>query len=172
MVMGNLALTVILNGTILAAGGDTYAKAYYATTRTGCPMVIMVGAEWCPACNTMKRNVVPQIKQRSVFSQVSFAVVDLDREQALGTQLTRGGPIPQLLMYRKTRTGWKLSRLTGAHSLHVVETFIQAGVERDRAAKREATAKEPRNDQRHERTNKTAGIEGSATAKATLASRG
>jgi thiol-disulfide isomerase/thioredoxin len=170
--MSCLGLAVILQGMIVASGADTYAEAYNATAKTGQPMVVMVSAEWCPACKTMERNVIPQIKKRGRLAKVSFAIVDLDREQKLGKKLTRGGPIPQLLMYRKTRSGWKLRRLTGGHSLRKVETFIEEGVKSDAASKQSETPKESQKDQK-EPANKTARATGSEPAgKALLASHG
>jgi len=83
----------------------------------------------------MKDAVVPQLKKRGSLTEVSFAEVDIDREQKLGRQLTKGGPIPQLLMYRKTRLGWRLRRIIGGRSVEKVETFIAEGVALDKATK-------------------------------------
>jgi len=145
--MSSFGLAVIVHGMILASDGDTYSEAYRATTKTGRPMVVMVSAEWCPACKTMEKDVIPQIKKRGRLTKVSFAIVDLDHQQKLGKKLTRGGPIPQLLMYRKTRSGWKLRRLTGGHGLHKVETFIDEGLRRDAASNESETPQEGKKDQ-------------------------
>ncbi|NQT11651.1 MAG: thioredoxin family protein [Planctomycetes bacterium] len=170
--MSSLGLAVILQGMILAPGTDTYSEAYRATAKTGRPMVVMVSAEWCPACKTMEKNVIPQIKKRGKLSKVSFAVVDLDREQKLGRKLTRGGLIPQLLMYRKTRSGWRLRRLTGGHSLRKVEAFIEEGLKSDAAAKESETPKEAAKDQ-NEPANRTAdATESQPASKPLLASTG
>ena len=171
--MSSLSLAVILQGMIVASGGDTYSEAYRATAKTGRPMVVMVSAEWCPACKTMEKNVIPKIKERGRLAQVSFAIVDLDRQQELGKKLTRGGPIPQLLMYRKTRAGWRLRRLTGGHSLRKVETFIDDGLKSDEANKQSDTPKEPQKGQEEEPANRTADATGSEPGgKALLASHG
>jgi len=135
------SLAVLCQASILAATPNTYTEAYHASTKTGRPMVVMVSAEWCPACQTMKKEVIPQVEQRGLLGKVSFAVVNLDRQQELGKTLTRGGPIPQLLMFRRTREGWRRSRLTGRQSVRKVEAFIDRGLERDDAEKKAAMAR-------------------------------
>jgi len=91
-------------------------------------MVIMVGADWCPACQTMERFVLPEIQRRGILRRVAFAIVNVDRERELSQALTSGGPIPQLLMYRRTSAGWRLRRLIGGQSVETVESFIDEGV--------------------------------------------
>jgi len=133
------SLAAALQLSILAPGADTYAEAYRLTAKTGRPMVVMVGAEWCPACKAMETNVIPQVRRRGVLGRVAFAIVDLDRQRNLGRTLTRGGPIPQLLMFRRSRDGWRLSRLVGGQSAPQVEAFI-AGLKRH--ASQQQTASE------------------------------
>ena len=133
--MTAFSLAAALQVAILAPAADTYAEAYRLTAETGRPMVVMVSAEWCPACQTMKKKVIPKVEQRGLLGKVSFAIVNLDRQRKLGKTLTRGGPIPQLLMYRQTNEGWRLSRLTGGQSVRKVEAFIDRGLERDAAEK-------------------------------------
>ena len=120
---------------MIGAQGETYSQAHRQTVKTGRPMVILVGAEWCPACKVMKDTVIPAVKKRGVLKRVSFAVVDIDEEQKLGKTLISGGPIPQLLMYRKTRLGWRLRRILGGQSVKSVETFVADGIELDEASK-------------------------------------
>ena len=137
------AIQIALLGT--AAGADTsYATAHQRTAKTGQPLVVLVGAKWCPACVQMKRNVVPHLQSQGSLNQVSYAEVDLDRQRELGRLLTEGGPIPQLLMYRKTKIGWKLRRIIGSQSVDKVDRFIAEGVALDKASKAyEASLKLP-----------------------------
>jgi thioredoxin-like negative regulator of GroEL len=131
----SLTLATILQASILAVGADDYAAARRETADSGRPMVILVGADWCPACQTMKNNVVPQVKRRGMLGRVAYAVVNLDRQKDLGRQLVAGGPIPQFIMYRKTREGWKRRRLVGGQSVETVEAFINEGLELDKTDK-------------------------------------
>lgn len=136
--MTSLTLSLVMQVALAGAAPSddaSYAKAHETTTKTGQPMVILVGAKWCPACVQMKESVVPQLKKSGTLKQVSFAEVDLDRERELGQQLTKGGPIPQLLMYRKTKLGWRLRRIIGGQSVAKVDRFIAEGVALDKATK-------------------------------------
>jgi len=124
-----LGVTVYLQLALLATGGETYAEAHKATMEKGCPLVVMVGATWCPACQKMKNFVIPEVKRQGGLQKVAFAEVDVDEESALGSQLTRGGLLPQILMYRKTPQGWWLRRLVGGQDTQAVKRFIAQGVE-------------------------------------------
>jgi len=136
-----LSLAVILQASILAAGDDTYAEAHAATTKTGKPMVVLVGAEWCAPCQTMKKTVIPQVKRHGLLGRVAFAVVNLDRDRELAQRLTSGGPIPQLIMYRKAGDGWRRQKLVGGEGVAAVEAFVSRGLEDDAAEKKSTTAK-------------------------------
>jgi thioredoxin-like negative regulator of GroEL len=140
--MTSLSLALLLEASMLAQDTESYASAYHLATQTGRPMVVFVGAEWCGPCQTMKREVIPQVKRRGLFGRVAFASVNVDRERELGKRLTRGGPIPQLLMFRRTARGWRLSRLTGGQNARKVEAFINHGLNRDAATKAEEGQKE------------------------------
>ncbi len=128
-------IIVCLEFAALATGGETYVEARKVTTEKGCPLVVMVGATWCPACQVMKNSVIPEVRRQGILQRVSFAAVDVDQEQELGSQLTKGGPLPQILMLRKTEQGWKLRRLVGGQDAQAVEKFIAQGIEADRKAR-------------------------------------
>ncbi len=111
----------------------TYAEARKACRETGKPMVVLVGADWCPACKVMKDQVVPQIRQQGVLRKVAFALVNFDRERELAGQLTAGGPIPQLLVFRQDGTTWRYRRLIGGYDAKTVEKFISQGIDPDQS---------------------------------------
>ena len=143
--MTSLTLATVLQASILAVAGssgtavkpaDDYATAREQTTKTGKPIVILVGAEWCPACVEMKQKVMPEIRKRGILRRVAFANVNLDRQGKLAKQLTGGGPIPQMIMYRKTRKGWLRRELIGGQSPKTVEDFINSGIKLDAEAKK------------------------------------
>jgi thiol-disulfide isomerase/thioredoxin len=119
-----LSITLCLQLAVLTTGGETYAEAFKATSEKGCPLVVMVGATWCPACQTMKNSVIPEVRRQGHLRKVAFAEVDLDQEQELGKKLTGGGPLPQLLIFWKTEQGWKSRRLIGGRDAQAVEKFI------------------------------------------------
>jgi thiol-disulfide isomerase/thioredoxin len=121
-----------------ATAGETYADARRATLETGKPLVVMVSTDWCAPCQQMKKSVIPQVRKRGLLKKVSFAMVNPDFDSELAEQLTGGGPIPQLVMYRQTPAGWKWKKLIGGQSVETVEEFINDGLvmsEKDGKAK-------------------------------------
>ena len=134
--MTSLTLAMLLHVSAVAAGSDSYAQAHRATTKTGKPMVIMVGAEWCGSCQTMEKTVLPQIRKRGLLKKVNFAKVNMDRQRTLARKLTGGGPLPQLVMFRRSSKGWLRRRLVGGQSCQTVEKFIEQGIARDEATKK------------------------------------
>lgn len=123
--MSSLTVAALLQISLAASGSQNYHKAYRQTNDTGRPLVVMVGADWCPACVQMKKSVMPQVKNSGVLRQVSYAYINTDHDPALAQELTGGGSIPQLIVYRKTRRGWLRRRIIGARSAPEVQVFIQ-----------------------------------------------
>jgi thiol-disulfide isomerase/thioredoxin len=124
-----LTLCAALMQTVMLAApadnNETYADARRQTTETGKPMVVMVSTDWCGPCQVMKRNVLPKLRERGLFKKVTFAQVNADKDSELAKELTGGGPVPQLVMYRRTERGWLRRRLVGGQSVEAVEKFIK-----------------------------------------------
>jgi thioredoxin-like negative regulator of GroEL len=118
-----------------ANDSDSYSDAHAVTMKTGRPMLIMVGTDWCGPCQMMKKSILPQVRQHGLLRRVAFAIVNADHDQELAEQITGGGPVPQLVMYRKTPKGWLQRKLIGSQSVEAVETFINEGVAKDSSEK-------------------------------------
>lgn len=138
-----LSLAALVQASILSMGAETYAEAYALTVQTGRPMLVLVGADWCAACKVMQHTILPQIRQRRALDKVSFAIVNLDQDRELGSQLTSNGPIPQLVMYRKAHDGWRRRRMIGCQSVEGVEAFINQGIQLDLADKEQQARSDP-----------------------------
>ena len=127
-----LTLCAAVMQTVLMASpadaSETYAEARRQTNETGRPMVVMVGTDWCGPCQAMKKNILPKLRERGLFKKVAFALVNADRDRELAKELTDGGPVPQLVMYRKTDHGWLRRKLVGGQSVEKVEQFIKEGL--------------------------------------------
>jgi thiol-disulfide isomerase/thioredoxin len=108
-----------------ARGGETYAEAYAQSQEQGKPILAFVGAAWCPACRTMKEATLPQLRTRHALNGFALALVDLDRDGEIGARLTDGGPVPQLVLWRKTAQGWTVRRLIGSQSIQTIESFLK-----------------------------------------------
>ena len=50
--------------------------------------------------------------------------VNSDKQHELAGKLMQGQSIPQLILFRKTATGWSREQLTGAHSVQETQSFI------------------------------------------------
>jgi len=120
----HLTLNVILSAAALGAGSQDYATAFKQTEETGRPLVILIGADWCPGCRTMKYSTLPELEKKGGLNKVAFAYVNTDQDSALAGKLMKGGSIPQLVMFRKTGEGWTRKQLTGAQSTDRVEAFL------------------------------------------------
>ncbi|MGA2061278.1 MAG: thioredoxin family protein [Thermoguttaceae bacterium] len=132
-----LTLCAALMQTVLLASptdsNETYTEARRQITETGRPMVVMVSTDWCGPCQSMKRNVLPRLRERGTFKKVAFAQVNADRDSELAKELTGGGPVPQLVMYRRSGRGWVRSKLVGGQSVEKVEQFINEQLASDKA---------------------------------------
>jgi thioredoxin-like negative regulator of GroEL len=115
---------------------ETYTAAREDTAKTGKPMVIMVSTDWCPPCQVMKRSVLPRVRAHGLLRKVAFARVNPDQEAELANQITGGGPIPQLVMFRKTKRGWVRKALVGGQSVETVEEFINEALASDKDEKK------------------------------------
>jgi thioredoxin-like negative regulator of GroEL len=155
--MNSLVIIAICGAAFGANDGETYADAHQLTLKTGKPMLVMVSTEWCPACQVMKRRILPQIRERGLLRRVAFATVNPDSDGDLSRQLIGSGPIPELVMFRKTPRGWVRRVMVGSQSVENVEQFINQGIAADEdpakdddsaaKAKTPADAKPPANSQ-------------------------
>ena len=123
--MIHVTLNILLQAAAVTAGGQDYATAYKQANETGRPLVVLVGAEWCPGCRQMKHTAIPELERKGGLSKVNFAYVNTDEQSALAGKLMKGNSIPQLIMYRKTETGWKRQQLTGAQAPSDIQAFLE-----------------------------------------------
>jgi len=126
--MTTISLAIVLHAAAFATGAQTYAEAHAQQKETGRPLVVLIGADWCPACQTMKNNALPQVAKRGALSKVSYAVVNTDQEGTLARQMMNGGSIPQLVMFRETNNGWRRETLVGSQDPASIEAFINRGL--------------------------------------------
>ena len=139
--MTSVLCAAVLHSALILAGTDTvgaetYAEAHRSTVETGKPLVVMVGTDWCQPCQTMKRTVLPRLRERGFFKKIAFALVNPDRDGKLAEELIGGGPVPQLVMFRKTSKGWMRRKLVGGQSEEAVEQFIKEGLAADEKEKK------------------------------------
>jgi thioredoxin-like negative regulator of GroEL len=117
---------------VLVAGGEgelkevkTYAAAYKQSQDENKPLVVVVGAEWCPACVNLKQTTLANMEAQGELKEVSVAVVDQDKEPELARQIKQGEMIPQIVVFSRTDEGWQRNQLTGYQSRTPVLTMIR-----------------------------------------------
>lgn len=129
--MTSLALAVALQASMMGANSQgafaNYEEAFQGSIDTGRPLVVLLGADWCPACVKMKNTILPEVHQAGGLAGINMTYVDVDRDPRLASQLARGSSIPQLIRFERRGTQWESQLLTGAHSPRKVAAFIQGG---------------------------------------------
>jgi thioredoxin-like negative regulator of GroEL len=132
--MIGLTASVAVQVALLATSASTYQDAYDRADKEGKPLLVLVGADWCPGCRTMKNEMIPELKRDGGLSQVVFANVNTDQKPALSRRLLRGTSIPQLVLFTRTGRGWRRSQLTGVHEAGLIRQFIRNEINAARAA--------------------------------------
>lgn len=123
--MAGIAGLILLPYALVAAEPTTYQAALREAETKNRPLVVLVGADWCPGCRTMKQRVLPALARRGAMRSVSFATVDADAAPDIARQLMRGSSIPQLIAFSRTAEGkWQREQITGATSEASVESLI------------------------------------------------
>jgi thioredoxin-like negative regulator of GroEL len=122
--MTSLTLNLLLQIAAANPGAQDYTTAYKQTMETGQPLVVLVGADWCPGCQQMKHTAIPEVKRSGGLEKVAYSYVNYDQQGKLAQQLMQGSSIPQLILFHKTADGWKRQQLTGAHSAVAIKEFI------------------------------------------------
>jgi len=116
-----------------SVSSGSYAEGYRQMQQTGRPLLVLVGADWCPGCRTMKNATLPALEKAGQLDDVIPASVNCDRESDLADQLMRGGTIPQLILFTRTKDGWRRTQLTGAYGAADVRKFLNREVAQHQA---------------------------------------
>src|SRR5688500_6942201 len=123
--MSGVAMSLVLQAAVLAGGAQPYDAAFQQAQENNRPLLVLVGADWCPGCVTMKRSVMPRMAQAGKRRSVNFTEVNSDLDPAVASRLMRGGSYPQLIVFAKTPKGWYREQITGATSEAGVQALIQ-----------------------------------------------
>src|SRR4051794_34003424 len=97
--MVGMAAAIVVQCALWGANHASYNAALQDAQKQQRPLLVLVGANWCPGCQTMKTRVLPSLARRGALRGVSFATVDTDTEVETAKQLMRGGSIPQLIVF-------------------------------------------------------------------------
>lgn len=127
--MTGLTAIVAMHMALLTTTANDYQEAYSKAEKEGKPLLVLVGAEWCPGCRVMKDEVIPQLKGDGGLEDVVFTTVNTDEKPTLTRRLLRGTAIPQLVMFARTGKGsWRRTELTGVQETGRIRQFIRRGI--------------------------------------------
>ena len=68
--MSHLFLNIVLQVSAVTIGAQDYKGAYEQAEKEGKPLVVLVGTDWCPGCQTMKQSVMPQLATRGTAKRL------------------------------------------------------------------------------------------------------
>lgn len=138
----NSLLLMLATIVVVADGSEpTDYKTAYARAQLGDkPLLVLVTAEWCPPCKTMKATTIPQLMSKDAFRGFHYATVDLGVEEKLARKLIGKRGVPQLILFEKNDGRWERRYLRGIQSVASVEAFIADSQAGPRTASKPTTA--------------------------------
>ena len=106
---------------------QSYADAYAESVEDAKPLMVVVGAPWCPACKVLKSHTIEPMADSGELRDISVAVINRDDQPELVDQLTEGDEmLPQIIMFSpKPEGGWKRRKLLGFQPKQPVRSLIQ-----------------------------------------------
>lgn len=122
--MIGITLAVLLGASDVEHGWQNYAAAYRTVMEANRPLVVLVSAQWCGPCQLLKHTVLPDPRIRKLLKECACAIVDVDEQPRLARKLGGSGGVPLLVVYRKTKKGWKRRELRGYQSVESLQRFI------------------------------------------------
>ena len=103
-----------------------YAEAYKNSVAQHKPLMVVVGAPWCPACQVLKETTIKQMAQTGELDSVSLTVINRDEEPEFVKELTGGEKmLPQIIVFTNERGRWKRDRLMGFQPKKPVRSLIR-----------------------------------------------
>lgn len=129
--MISLLFAVILSGvTSEQVLEQDYAEAYEVSVKEQKPLMVVVAAPWCKACNVLKASTILPLANSGELDRVSVAVINRDEEPELTEQLTEGEQLlPQIIVFTPDDAGgWKRRRLLGFQPKQPVRNLIQTAL--------------------------------------------
>jgi thiol:disulfide interchange protein len=117
-------LAFLLEASKVGQGWQDYAAAYEEMQRTGRPMVVLVTAQWCPPCQLLKHNVLPDPRITHVLKGFACALVDVDAEPKLAQKLGGGQGVPFIAVYAPDEDGYQRRTIRGYQSVEALTRFL------------------------------------------------
>lgn len=125
--MVSVLLAIVLSGiTSEDQLHQKYAAAYEQSLQQKKPLMVVVGAPWCPACNVLKESTIKPMAQTGELDSVSLAVINKDDDPELVQQLTKGEKmLPQIIVFTNDNGRWQRRKLLGFQPKQPVRSLIR-----------------------------------------------
>ncbi len=105
---------------------QNYADAYKESIESEKPLMVVVGAPWCHACNVLKESTIRPMANAGELDTVSLTVINPDDEPELVKQLTEGEEmLPQIIVFTKDNGRWKRRKLMGYQPQQPVRSLVR-----------------------------------------------
>ncbi|NND99440.1 MAG: thioredoxin family protein [Pirellulaceae bacterium] len=129
-----LLAAIVASVTSAPAKEHDYKTAYKESVSNHKPLMVVVGAEWCPACHVLKDTTIQPMVQTGELDNVNVAVVDRDAEPELAAQLTKGEKmLPQIILFTQNESGkWERQKLMGYQPKQPVRRLVARAISRIR----------------------------------------
>ena len=118
--------TFVITLAATAIGADpSYKDAYAEAKKRDVPLVVLVGAGFCPYCRSTKATL-KQMAKDGELDDVAVGLVDIDKEPRLAKQLRTSDTIPELIVFRfnaKTQK-WTRRQAIGGQSAAEIRDII------------------------------------------------
>jgi thioredoxin-like negative regulator of GroEL len=102
----------------------SYAEAYYESEKTGNPLVVILTADWCQPCKTLKNTVLSPMIKNGKLKNVSITYVDIEKEEELSAKLRSNNSIPEIIVFKKRSGVWSRRHLIGLQTEQAIEKLI------------------------------------------------
>ncbi len=105
---------------------QNYADAYEQSVKDEKPLMVVVSAPWCPACNVLKESTIQPMADSGELDNVSLTVINQDDDPDLAKQLTEGeGMLPQIIVFTNDNGRWKRRKLMGYQPKQPVRSLLR-----------------------------------------------
>jgi thioredoxin-like negative regulator of GroEL len=139
--MSGVTAFIVLQQALFAANPPSYQEALQVAQKRQQPLLVLIGAQWCPGCITMKQQVIPSLAKRGALKPVTFTTVDYDADTATAQQLMRVGSIPQLIVYSPLPDGkWHREQLVGEATEAEVQSLISRALKAQQTSVTQASS--------------------------------
>lgn len=102
-----------------------YEEAFSQAIQEKRPLLVIVSAKWCGACQVLKRDtILPMCRDRELRDAV-VVVVDVDEDPENAKKLMAGEKLPQIVLFnRRTGEKWKRFRMEGRQTREKIKELF------------------------------------------------